>query len=182
MKSFSTLALSLIIISICTTALGARRPPPPPKPPSIHNPPGIYFDGNVGYGKVHQTLSGNEYDDNKDFTWNVAAGYQFNAYAAIESSYIKLPEVTGTSGYHTHAWDFAAKLMYPISNQFNVFIKGGAATSPQSDPWLAVGGLGITYLINSQLSIIGQFLNIFGSTDLPNTIMGTIGLSYKLTY
>lgn len=141
---------------------------------------GIYFEANFGYGKVHQTLSNNLYTSNKGFSWNLVAGFQFTENFAFEGGYVSFPKVSGDLGYQAEAWYMAFKGIYPVTANFNIFGKLGFAGSSRSNPLLLVGGAGLAYKINPQVAITAQLLNIFGSTELPNTLIGTAGISYKL--
>jgi len=177
MKYGSVLVLAFCTICFNSTALSSNRR----SPAYIYGSHrGIYFEVNFGYGKVHQTLSDNLYTNNKGFTWNLVTGFQFTQNFAFEGGYISLPKVSGDLGYQAEAWYMALKGIYPVTSNFNVFGKLGFASSSRSNPLLLLAAAGLGYTINPQVSITAQLLNIFGSTQLPNTLLGTLGISYKL--
>lgn len=141
---------------------------------------GLYFEMNFGYGKIHQTLSNDLYTHNKGFAWNLDAGFQFTRNFAFEGGYISLPKVGGRLGYHADAWYMAFKGIYPVTSSISAFGKLGFADSSRNGPLLLLGGIGLAYNLSPQIAITAQLLNVFGSTRLPNTLMGTAGIGYKL--
>lgn len=178
MKNRLILLSGLFVLIFSTIALAGGQQPPSY---SYNSYRGVYFETNFGYGKVHQTLSGDLYTDNKGFTWNLVAGFQFTRNFALEGGFISLPKVEGRLAYHADVWYAAFKGIYPVtSSNFNIFGKLGFGGSSRSTPLLLMGAVGLAYNISPQITITAQLLNIFGSSQLPNTIMGTAGISYKL--
>ncbi|WP_423063420.1 hypothetical protein [Candidiatus Paracoxiella cheracis] len=178
MKSRLIVLLGSFAFFFGTVALAGGEVPPPPYANGPYH--GLYFEMNFGYGKVHQTLSNDLYTHNKGFTWNLDAGFQFTRNFAFEAGYISLPKVEGRLGYHADAWYMAFKGIYPVTSNFSAFGKLGFADSSRNGPLLLLGGIGLAYNFSPQIAITAQLLNIFGSTRLPNTFMGTAGISYKL--
>ena len=147
------------------------------------NYPSLYISGNLGYGRVFQPLVRNSITRNRNFVWNGALGIQIIRQFALEGGYIKLPTVVGRNGYRSYVYYVATHLVYqPIGSRYNVFAKIGGADNSRTDKILMLGGVGISYFLSPNLSILAQFIDIPGNDNVRNAMMGLLGLTYFITF
>lgn len=95
------------------------------------NHQGAYIGGNLGWGKVNETVSGAPKQNNTGFAFSADAGYMFNQYIGAELGYNQYPDETfgaGIRGNSNYSFDIAAKGVVPINNSFNLFGKLGLAS------------------------------------------------------
>lgn len=98
-------------------------------PAPVDTGAGYFISGNIGYGKVKETIT-NANTDNKGFVYNFNGGYRFNKNFGLELGYTSLPDVkaNGTSVAKDNSIiDIAAVGRIPFANRFNVFGKAGLA-------------------------------------------------------
>ncbi len=147
------------------------------------NFPNIYISGSLGYGRVFQDLRGMDIRVNRNFVWNGALGMQFTRQFALEGGYIQLPTVVGRAGYRSNATYLASHLIYqPEDSRYNVFAKIGVADNSRSKKTLFLGGIGFSFYLAPQLTILAQFIDIPGNDSVKNVMMGLLGLTYFIPF
>ncbi len=100
---------------------------------------GFYVTATAGYGKTSLAKNTAPFEKNGNgltgFAFMGGVGYRINQYFAVEGGYLRLPSpslktnllppLKGKIGMNSIY--LAAKGIYPINNQFDVFAKAGAA-------------------------------------------------------
>jgi OmpA-OmpF porin, OOP family len=85
---------------------------------------GLYLGASVG-----QATSGDcnvPSCDDKDTSYRVFGGYQFNRNLAVEAGYAPLGEVSGGNlNLETNAWDLVGVGIWPLNQQFSIYGKLG---------------------------------------------------------
>lgn len=131
---------------------------------------GFYLGAGVGNarsgsGRVEQCIGG---CDEKDWTWNVYAGYQFNRHFAVEGGYSHLGKHTtsgtifggfGTAEYKTKALELVGVGLLPFTDNFSVYVKlglyrydsdanvtGAVVTTSSETGTEFTGGVGLQYI------------------------------------
>lgn len=160
---------------------------------------GIYFDANVGYGGFYIKNSGLSTSQLTGFTWNGSTGYQFNRYFALEGGYT---EISGTkimagttiSNRNFSAVDLLAKLIFPFSQQFNMYGKLGAMyaknttavsgtnTTSSDSKLVPAFGAGMGYYLTPNFALNLQGIITLASEHgiVPVTVAAYVGVSYKI--
>lgn len=121
---------------------------------------GLYVGLNYGYLKVD---GDNDFDDDDD-AYQLALGYSFNSFIAIESSYIDFGSYGGNlANADTDGYTLGLKLSLPLSDDISLYAKGGqlwAETNYQvltvndsSDDEGLFGGIGISYKLTQDWSV-----------------------------
>lgn len=185
------LGLGLLAASTMTLADG---PVGAPNGDNLTAHRGAYLTGLIGFGG--DNVSGA--DSASGLTGSAGLGIQFNQYIAIEGGYLRLPSVNGFAFGTAVAFDLnavygALKVILPINNRADIFMKAGAAYVV---PTITVSGfgsgsgdaemkplsaLGMDYYINKNVALTGQFATVLNyGGNLPTAFMGTIGLTLKL--
>lgn len=98
-------------------------------PAPVNTGSGYFISGNIGYGKVKETIS-NANTDNSGFVYNFNGGYRFNKNFGLELGYTSLPNVKANGrsvAKENSIIDIAAIGRIPFANGFNVFGKAGLA-------------------------------------------------------
>lgn len=130
MKKFLLGVIALLSI-IMTSAAIAGGPDVPPPPPSDN---GIYLEGNVGYAHVNwaDVFGPSIFTENRrgGFTFGFDVGYQWNPFISLETGWFYLPKarwfVTPDAARFSDWFVYlAAKLMAPVAQCFDLFIKAG---------------------------------------------------------
>lgn len=183
---------------------------------------GSYIGGQLGYGDVgydkhhafipmsslgtsttdisHSSSSSVNPDG---FAGRLYTGYQFNPSLAAEVGYSvfsKSDTNVGTnfkSHISTQAIDLSGKLIYPITNTFNFYAKGGAALvhenqditnntpgnntqiSFSTDPIRPLFGVGTGFNITQNVSLDASWTRILGNNNIQNIDFYGAGLSYS---
>ena len=160
---------------------------------------GLFFTGNVGAGSSDFPAMAGGSVSSDTFAWNVGGGYQINQYLAAEMDYLAIPAATekwGSASIKTKTGilDFEGKLIYPFSDQLDIFGKAGfgaafatydyqnASGKGSKTDMVGVFGVGADYYFLSSLGVGAQFLYTTGrdSDNLPHSYTGLVGLSYRL--
>lgn len=156
-----------------------------------------FYDANALYGASV---------DNKAFAGRAYLGYQFNKFVAAELGYTYLGDtefnnILGISGIDAalrqHAGDLSAKVMLPITRQFEVFALGGAAyvyASPEdvssTAKLLGYGngssegsftptyGLGAEYDFTQHWGLDLTWRRFVGNGDIESNNLYTLGAAY----
>ncbi len=172
--------------------------------------------GDVGYDKHHAFIPmgslGTSTTDissvpsssvNPDgYAGRLYTGYQFNPSLAAEIGYSVFSNSdtnVGTafkSHISTQALDLTGKLIYPITEAFNFYAKGGAALvhenqditgttsagtteiSFSTDPIRPLFGVGAGYNISQNVSVDGSWTRILGNNNIQNIDFYGAGLTY----
>ncbi|MES2997787.1 MAG: outer membrane beta-barrel protein [Pseudomonadota bacterium] len=169
--------------------------------------PGFYILGQVGSGNTHAEASDAaalSIDSKIVFTGRIAGGYQFNQNLATEIGYMRFSDVkfSGIAGIpgqdvslSEKAIDFVAKLMLPLSNNFDIYGKlglaylkangsalvNGKSYLAYSDGWDPALGLGLSYDITPNLVVDlawARLQSAGGSHAIPSADFYSLGLAY----
>lgn len=142
---------------------------------SGNNASGVFVSGDAGVGFVG--LKKSDFNDpitnaaptqfqTHGFAWAANLGYQFNKYLALEAGYMTFGKtkvnttIGGIAANETDSFggfDAAAKVIAPISSQFNLFAKAGAVDMHD----------------DADLSVVGRTIRAHGSTWVPMLGLGT---------
>jgi OmpA-OmpF porin, OOP family len=170
----------------------------------------FYVNGNVGYGhtalnKTDITLDAGQHIKKNGFAWSANVGYQFNPNFAVELGYMDLygykvtqDNVATSVKLEGSAITAAAKVIYPVSQEFDLFGKLGfayesskavvsdgtnSATVKSTDhPVTPLLGLGVDYNVNSNVAITVQGITTLRhNANYPATYTGLVGLTYKFS-
>ena len=114
---------------------------------------GFYLGGALGQSQVDIDCTGASTCDEKDTSWKIFGGYQFNKNFALEFGYANLGEATasgsvppfGTASvkFETMAFDLVAVGSLPIADRFSIYGKIGLYRA-DTDADVSVSGLGST--------------------------------------
>ena len=125
---------------------------------------GFYLGGAVGQAKAKDACNvavpaGIFFScDEKDTTWKVFAGYEFNKYLALEGAYVDLGEAkataTGPGGTATGAldgkgWELLGVGSIPFNDQFSAYGKAGIFR------WKVDGSLAVTGIATTSVEETG---------------------------
>jgi len=123
--------ISKSAVAICGIALAAFALPAAAQM-SMSN---LYLGGSIGQSKAKDACEGATTScDDKDTSWRLFAGYQFNPNLAIEAGYADLGKATASgvvSGvnlsekFEASAWDLVAVGILPLGSQFSIYGKLG---------------------------------------------------------
>lgn len=144
--------------------------------------------------------------DNNEFAGRLYLGDQFNKYVALELGYSYLGNVefnhifaisNANAELRQQAGDLTAKVMLPVTQQFNVFALGGAAyvyakpnnvsstastlgvqTGSGEGQFTATYGLGAGYDFNQHWGIDATWRRFNASGDIENIDLFTLGAAY----
>lgn len=144
--------------------------------------------------------------DNQEFAGRAYLGYQFNKFFATELGYSYLGNyefnnifaISGASAeLRQQAGDLTAKVMLPVTKQFNVFALGGLAyvyASPNNisstagflgvqdgsgeGAFTATYGLGAGYDFNDHWGLDATWRRFNSSGDIENTDLFTLGAAF----
>ncbi|MFN7097460.1 MAG: outer membrane beta-barrel protein [Gammaproteobacteria bacterium] len=144
--------------------------------------------------------------DNNAFAGRLYLGYQFNKFVAAELGYSYLGNVEfnnifavsgATASLRQQAGDLTAKVMLPVTRQFNVFALGGVAyvgakpndvsntasllgvqTGSREGAFTATYGLGAGYDFNQHWGLDATWRRFNSSGDIENTDLFTLGAAY----
>ena len=184
--------------SIAMTSALAGGPDVAPPPAPMASDTGVYLTGNVGYARVNwRGVFGPKFSrrGKGGFAYGFDLGYQWNQYLAAELGWFYLPKVRVSAGGQIKSWFayLAAKLMAPVGDNFNVFLKGGVAyrrirlPSGRANVWRPLFGGGFMYTFNQSWMFNVQYLYVgAGSRALvsgaffqtPAAHVFTAGLGY----
>lgn len=172
---------------------------------------GLYMGLQLGQSDADYSSSTNDIlagssVDNKSWAGRIYGGYQFNKFIAAEFGYTYLGKVgfndiLGVSGadadLQQQALDLTAKIMLPITRQFQVFaLLGGdymmanvtniSSTADNlgisgSGSQTAFGGtygLGAEYDFNPNWGIDGTWRHFGGNNGIQNTDLFTLGIAW----
>jgi OmpA-OmpF porin, OOP family len=129
-----------------------------------------YIGGNIGQSKTHIDCEGLTCDD-KDTSFKLFAGYQFNRNFAAEFGYTDLGKATvtgpgGTDEFKGTAWELSALGILPVMNQLSLFGRLGAyyGEGKLSGPdhgnkktTNVTWGFGVQYDFNRNLGVRGEW-------------------------
>lgn len=172
---------------------------------------GVYVDVNLGYAwadwsYVVPGTAAIVWGDNNTggFTIGGDIGYQWNQYLAAEFGYWYLPTVSFTdttvgNNLYNYALYLAMKFMAPITDNFDIFFKGGVAyryastsgftaahplavTQTEIVPTFAVG-LQYNYTPNWRFNVMYTYIGSanYGLAGSPNVNSLTVGVGYLFT-
>lgn len=157
---------------------------------------GTYVGVNAGYGKVNQSVQNSSKNKKNGFAYGIDAGYMFNQYIGVEVGATKFANARFDGGMkqeNNYVVDLAAKGVYPITQEFNVFGKlGGAYVHTKFDNnGLAVTGngthsairpfvaAGVGYDITSNVAVDFQ---VSTTTKSGNTVPAMMNATFGATY
>lgn len=171
--------------------------------------PGAYVGADVGYGDVHQSVSGVDSSKDTGLAGRVFTGWQFNQYLATELGWSKFtnatakvadPFLSANATVKTDAVDVVAKGILPVADSVNLYAKAGAAYvlsradgsasafgftnkfDMKENKWFPTFGAGATYDFTPNVAADLSYSRIqkTGNTDLFNsTDLYTVGLIYS---
>ncbi len=175
---------------------------------------GFYVNGNAGYGHVDtpNIVDKDLKFSRNSFAWSGNVGYQFNPYIAVEAGYMALPytkaksksfdtvnlATNSTVKGKTDAITVAAKGIYPINQQVDLFGKAGLAylsrtavvnvngnvtsTKIKGNHITPLFGLGVDYNLTQNWAVNVQGVTTLKSGDgFPATYTALAGLTYKFS-
>lgn len=141
--------------------------------PAFAQDTGLYIGGALGQATVDVDCTGATSCDDKDTSWRIFGGYQFNRNFAIEAGYIDLGEASaagptppfGTTSViqEATAFDVVAVGMLPIMDRFSVF-----------------GKLGF-YRADTDVSVTNTVLGSFSESDSNTDLTFGAGVRYDFT-
>jgi len=181
---------------------------------------GLYVGGQLGYGDAgydnHQAfiptdaMGSGATDishrpgvsvDSTGIAGRIYTGLQFNQSLAAEVGYTLFSNSNAKTNdglkadISEQAVDASVKLIYPLSNAFSVYAKGGAAIvhenqdftdraggitkiSSSTDPIRPLFGAGAAYNITQNLALEGSWTRIQGNNNIQNLDLYGAGLTY----
>ena len=209
--------------SACTNwpLLGTVTPLPLPDEQCPYNGAGFLGGLQAGYGNTHWSIDQNNVNltespdtildpnsvSNDGIAARVYVGYDFNYYFGIESGYTYLPQVSASGvqiqnrtaeevegKISNYTIDLLAKVMFPATDKFGVYVKGGGAyyrsgasgflffsgDGEDDESLNNIGlalGLGIFYHIVPNLSADISWMRYYGSGDVFTTTQNPDGVT-----
>lgn len=141
--------------------------------PAFAQDTGFYIGGALGQAKVDVDCTGATSCDDKDTSWRIFGGYQFNRNFAIEAGYIDFGEASasgptppfGTTSVtqEATAFDVVAVGMLPLMDRFSVF-----------------GKLGF-YRADTDVSVTNTVLGSVSESDSNTDLTFGVGVRYDFT-
>jgi OOP family OmpA-OmpF porin len=118
MKSKSLIAIAGLAAAAFAVPAGAQM-----RTPTLSS---AYIGGNIGQSKTHIDCDAGLTCDDKDTSFKLFAGYQFNRNFAAEFGYTDLGKAKvsgpgGTDEFKATAWELSAIGAWPIVDQFSIF-------------------------------------------------------------
>ena len=98
--------------------------------PAFAQDPGFYLGGALGQTSFDVDCTGTTSCDDKDSSWKIFGGYQFNKNLALEFGYADLGEATASvsvppftvnGALEATVWDLVAVGSLPIADRFSIF-------------------------------------------------------------
>lgn len=124
----------------------------------------VYVGGALGQSKFKDACNGVANCDDKDTSWGLFAGYQFNKNLAAELGYHDLGSASDPTGsVDGTAWELVGVGAWPFTEQFSVYgklggfrgeLKGGGIKETNTD---LTYGLGLQYDLNKNLGLRGEW-------------------------
>lgn len=154
---------------------------------------GLYLNGNLGYGKVNEDVTGSTESDNTGFASNINFGYKLNRNLALEAGFSKYPDESfgsGIEGSENYSVELDAKLILPIQQSgFELFGKLGAAAvhhkleGPVTDAGThtepaAYVGAGASYSFTEKNAIVVQATATSENDPVPAMYLTTVGFMH----
>lgn len=222
MKKILVGLVSAVALATFATGMAAASKNSMVADQSSNDSAGVFISGNLGYGSVDQEKS--DYApvqpnsiDNSGVAWNINLGYQFNKNIAIEGGYTQFADtvakfdningtgINGTNKTSLSGFGADAKLIFPVSDQFDLFAKGGAIDLHESQlakvagvsekvtgsAWTPELGVGAAYNLTKNVSLSLQDIytlkthftktvnNVSTRVNIPSTNAVLVGASYK---
>lgn len=171
--------------------------------------PGAYVGADLGYGVLHQSVSGVDNSKDSGLAGRAFAGWQFNQYLATELGWSKFtnatfkessPFASAKATLKTDAVDVVAKGILPVADSFNLYAKAGAAyvmsradvsasifgftgkADVEEKKWFPTFGAGATYDFTPNVAADLSYSRIqkTGNSDIFNSSdLYTVGLIYS---
>lgn len=123
---------------------------------------GFYVGGALGQAQVDLDCTGATTCDDKDTSWKIFAGYQFNRNFALEVGYVNLGEAvvsgpappfgTASVKFESTAFELVGIGLLPIVDRFSIYGKLGLYRA-DTDADVSVSGLGSTTVSDSNADL-----------------------------